>query len=226
MGKFIAIDGVDASGKQTHTELLAEYFTSSGYKVRRLSFPMYDSESSALVKMYLSGKLGKNAQDIDAYSASTFYAADRFATYKCDWHTDYEDKDTLIIADRYVSSNMIHQACKIKEEKERNEFLQWINDFEFGLLKLPKPNLVVFLDMPVEASQKLANARKDLKAGTKKDIHENDKNHLTDAYNAGIGVCEKFGWCKVNCVDGEQIKSIEEIHSEIMEKVFEMLKKY
>ena len=128
MGKFIAIDGVDASGKQTHTELLQEYFEKQGYKVRRLSFPMYDSESSSLVKMYLSGKLGKTAEDVDAYCASTLYAADRFATYKSDWHTDYEDEDTLIIADRYVSSNMIHQASKIEDALEKDKFLKWIDE--------------------------------------------------------------------------------------------------
>jgi len=223
MAYIINIEGTDGCGKQTQSKLLYEALIDKGYNCEVLSFPQYDSPSSAPVKMYLGGDFGENANSLDAYQASTLFAVDRLCTMTKLFDSS---QDKVYVLDRYVSSNMIHQACKIKEEKERNEFLQWINDFEFGLLKLPKPNLVVFLDMPVEASQKLANARKDLKAGTKKDIHENDKNHLTDAYNAGIGVCEKFGWCKVNCVDGEQIKSIEEIHSEIMEKVFEMLKKY
>ena len=110
MGLLIAIDGVDASGKQTHTELLADYLKKAGKKVRRLSFPMYDNPSSTLVKMYLSGEFGKNAEDVDAYCASTLFAADRFATFRSDWKKDYDNPDTIIVADRYVSSNMIHQA--------------------------------------------------------------------------------------------------------------------
>jgi len=216
MGKFIAIDGVDASGKQTHTELLAEYFTSSGYKVRRLSFPMYDSESSALVKMYLSGKLGKNAQDIDAYSASTFYAADRFATYRCDWHTDYEDKDTLIIADRYVSSNMIHQASKIDDLAEKDKFLSWLYDFEYNLYKIPTPDATIFLDMPPEYGRKLMENRNNKFTDEKTlDIHESDYSYLEKSYQNAKYVAKKFSWNTVSCVANGEIRTIEDIQEEI-----------
>jgi len=218
MGKFIAIDGVDASGKQTHTELLAEHFKKSGIKVRRLSFPMYDSESSALVKMYLSGQLGKSAEDVDAYSASTFYAADRFATYKSDWHADYEDKETLIIADRYVSSNMIHQASKINDSAEKDKFLAWLYDFEYNLYKIPKPDVTIFLDMPPEYGKKLMENRNNKFTDDKKlDIHESDDSHLIKSYNNAKYVADKFSWETVSCVKDGEIRSIESIQKEIID---------
>lgn len=218
MGKFIAIDGVDASGKQTHTELLKEHFEKLGIKVRHLSFPMYDSESSSLVKMYLSGKLGKNADDVDAYCASTLYAADRFATYRCDWHKDYEDKDTLIIADRYVSSNMIHQASKISDADEKNKFLDWLYDFEYNLYKIPKPDVTIFLDMPPEYGRKLMENRNNKFTDEKTlDIHESDNSHLEKSYNNAKYVAEKFGWKTVSCVKDAQIRTISDIQKEIIE---------
>lgn len=218
MGKFIAIDGVDASGKQTHTELLEKHFTSLGYKVRRLSFPMYASDSSALVKMYLSGQFGTNAEDVDAYAASTFYAADRFATYKSDWHTDYEDCDTLIIADRYVSSNMIHQASKISDTKEKNKFLDWLFDFEYNLYKIPQPDVTIFLDMPPEYGRKLMENRNNKITDEKTlDIHERDTSHLEKSYKNAKYVADKFVWETVSCVKDGKIRTIEEIQEEIIE---------
>ena len=218
MGKFIAIDGVDASGKQTHTELLQEYFENQGYKVRRLSFPVYESESSSLVKMYLSGKLGKTADDVDAYAASTLYAADRFATYKSDWHTDYEDKDTLIIADRYVSSNMIHQASKIGDKAEKDKFLSWLYDFEYNLYKIPKPDVTLFLDMPPEYGRILMQNRNNKFTDEKTlDIHESDFSYLEKSYNNAKYVADKFGWKTVSCIKDGEIRSIDDIQKEIIE---------
>ena len=227
MGKFIAIDGVDASGKQTHTELLEKYFTEKGVKVRRLSFPMYNSESSALVKMYLGGQFGNNADDVDAYCASTFYAADRFATYKSDWHADYEDENTLIIADRYVSSNMIHQASKIDDTAEKDKFLDWLSDFEYGLYKIPQPDVTIFLDMPPEYGRKLMENRNNKITDEKAlDIHESDANHLIKSYNNAKYVADKFSWNTVSCVKNGEIRSIEDIQDEvrkICESVIESL---
>ena len=217
MGKFIAIDGVDASGKQTHTELLEKYFKGMGIKVRRLSFPMYDCESSSLVKMYLGGQLGKNADDIDAYCASTFYAADRFATYKSDWHKDYEDDATLIIADRYVSSNMIHQASKIQDQAEKDKFLDWLYDFEYGLYKIPRPDITIFLDMPPEYGRKLMENRNNkITDSSTLDIHESDKDHLNKSYNNAKYVADKFSWSTVSCVKDGEIRSIEDIQAEVI----------
>ena len=183
MGKLIAIDGVDASGKQTHTELLAEHLTKSGYKVRRLSFPMYDSETSTLVKMYLSGKLGKTADDVDAYCASTLFAADRFASFRSDWQKDYEDPDTIIVADRYVSSNMIHQAGKICDTGEKEKFLDWLFDFEFNLYKLPQPDVTIFLDMPPEYDRKLMEGRDNKFSGNAElDICQSRLEHIMEDF--------------------------------------------
>ncbi len=218
MGKLIAIDGVDASGKQTHTELLADLLTSKGYKVRRLSFPMYDSPSSCLVKMYLSGELGKNAADVDAYAASTLFAADRYATFKADWHRDYEDENTIIIADRYVSSNMIHQASKIEDIKEKDRFLDWLYNFEFGLYKLPKPDVTIFLDMPPEYGRKLMQGRNNKFSNQEQlDIHEADYSYLEKSYENAKYVAEKFSWEHIICVKDNKIRTIEDIQSEIIE---------
>ena len=224
MGKLIAIDGVDASGKQTHTELLAEHLTNSGYKVRRLSFPMYDSETSTLVKMYLSGKLGKTADDVDAYCASTLFAADRFASYRCDWHKDFEDPDTIIVADRYVSSNMIHQAGTIEDVKEKEKFLDWLFDFEFNLYKLPEPDVTIFLDMPPEYGRKLMEGRDNKFSGKAElDIHESDFSYLKKSYENAKYVSEKFGWKHILCVKGDEIRSIPDISKEIIDIIENIL---
>ena len=217
MGKLIAIDGVDASGKQTHTELLAEHLKKAGYKVRRLSFPMYESPTSALVKMYLSGELGKTAGDVDAYSASTLFAADRFASYRSDWHSDFEDPDTIIVADRYVSSNMIHQASKIEDIDEKEKFLDWLYGFEFNLYKLPVPDITIFLDMPPEYGRKLMEGRDNKFSGDKKlDIHESDFSYLEKSYENAKYVSEKFGWKHILCVKNDNIRTIEDIQNEII----------
>lgn len=216
MGKLIAIDGVDASGKQTHTELLAEYLTSKGIKVRRLSFPMYDSPSSEPVKMYLSGKMGTHADDVDAYCASTLFAADRFVTYRADWHNDYDAADTVIIADRYVSSNMIHQAGKIADKAEKDKFLDWLYDFEFRLYKLPQPDVTLFLDMPPKYGRQLMENRSNkFTGGAERDIHERDTDYLKKSYENAKYVAQKFGWQYILCVNDGNIRPLEDIQTEI-----------
>lgn len=153
MGLLIAIDGVDASGKQTQSELVYKRLTDAGYKARLISFPNYDSDSSALVKMYLAGEFGDSPEDVNAYAASTFFAADRFASYRRDWKKDY-DNSVIIIADRYVQSNMIHQASKLKSD-ERDKFISWLYDLEYNVYGLPEPDVTIFLDMPPEAAARL-----------------------------------------------------------------------
>lgn len=216
MGKLIAVDGVDASGKQTHTQLLAEYLEGLGRKVRRLSFPAYDNPSSTLVKMYLSGELGKNAEDVDAYCASTLFAADRFVTYRTNWQKDYNNPEVILIADRYVSSNMIHQAGKIDDIEEKNKFLDWLDEFEFGIYKLPRPDVTLFLDMPPEYGRRLMKDRGNKFTGEKAlDIHERDCSYLEKSYENAKYVAQKFGWKHVSCVNEGNIRSIDEIQSEI-----------
>ena len=215
MGKLFVIDGTDGSGKQTQLQKLKERLEKENIDYREVSFPNYDSKTSALVKMYLSGEFGKNAKEISPYIASTFYAADRHATFQTEYKEYYENGG-IILADRYTTSSMIHQAGKIKDKEEREKFLKWLWDFEFNLYGLPIPTEVFFLNMPVEKSLELiANRENKFTHETKKDIHESDKNHLLDAYSAACEVAKDYNWHEVICVKDDKIRTIEDIHEEI-----------
>lgn len=214
MGILIAVEGVDASGKQTQTELLYRHLTDKGIDVRRLSFPMYDSDSSAGVRMYLNGELSDNAEDITAYEASSLFAADRFLSYKSDWGKDYES-GKLILCDRYVGSNMIHQACKLGDG-EKDKFLDWLDDFEYGIYSLPRPDVTLFLDMPPEKGRELIAARRNkINNSEQHDIHERDNDYLEKSYYNACAVADKFGWTRINCADGDKIRTVEDIGREI-----------
>ena len=222
MGKLFVIDGTDGSGKQTQLAKLKERFDKENIDYRVVSFPNYDSPSSSLVKMYLGGEFGSDAKKISPYIASTFYAADRYATYKKDYE-EYYNNGGIILADRYTTANMVHQAGKIEDEVEKEKFLNWLWDFEFNLYGLPVPTEVFFLNMPTDYAVKLMENRENkITHETKKDIHERDKNHLLDAYNAACSLVEKYNWHEVKCVRNEEIRTIEDIHEEI----FEELKKH
>ena len=222
MGKLFVIDGTDGSGKQTQFQKLQERLTKEGISYKTVSFPNYDSPSSSLVKMYLSGEFGEHAKDVSPYIASTFYAADRYATFKKGLEKYYEDGG-IILADRYTTANMVHQAGKIADEKEREKFLDWLWDFEFNLYGLPVPTKAFFLNMPPDFAMKLMENRENkFTHETKKDIHERDKSHIIDSYNAACGLVNKYDWYEVKCVKDGKIRSIEDIHDEI----FEELKKY
>ena len=210
---IINIDGTDGCGKKTQTEMLYNYLTNKGFKCKLISFPNYESVSSALVKMFLGGEF-EEFGGVDSYQASSFYAVDRLATMK---RVKVEDYDYIIL-DRYVASNMIHQSAKIQDAKKLDEFLNWVEDFEFGTLKLPRPDKILFLDMPVEISMELARARTELKNGQTRDIFEEDSEHLKKAYNNAKYVASKFNWEIVSCFD-KNLKSIEEIHKEILTKI-------
>lgn len=223
MGKLIVIDGVDASGKETQTKLLLQKLQDRGKKVRMISFPAYDNPSSTLVRMYLNGDFGKNPDDVNAYAASSFFAADRYATFKQDWGRDYMD-DVIILADRYVSSNMIHQASKIKNEDEKNEFMDWLHDFEYNRYGLPEPDITLFLDMPVEWGKKLMNDRANkIDGSASKDIHESNSDYLNDSYNTAVRAAEKYGWKRISCVNEKGIRAVEDINAEIFDAVSELL---
>lgn len=219
---IIDIEGTDGSGKYTQSKMLCEHLIEKGINCKLHSFPSYESLSSGPVKMYLGGEFGDNANSLDAYQASSLYAVDRLCTVKKMQH-DFEDG--VLILDRYTPSNMMHQACKIKDKEERDKCLDWIENFEYECLKLPRPNIIFFLDMPIETSKQLANARTNLKAGTSQDLHEKDKEYLTNAYNTGIEVSKKYGWKQIHCLDKDKnVKTKEEIHYEIMKHVEQLLK--
>lgn len=219
MGKLIAIDGVDASGKQTQTALLLERLQNEGKNVKMVSFPAYDKPSSTLVKMYLDGKFGDKPSDVNAYATSTLFAADRFATYRTEWGRDYNE-GTLILADRYVTSNLIHQASKIDSIEEKQRFITWLEDLEYGVYSLPRPDVTFFLDMPPEYGAELMRDRLNKANGNnKKDIHESDFSYLEKSYKNAVFVAEQCGWKRILCVNNGTIRSVGEIHEDIYSSI-------
>ena len=212
---LINIEGTDGCGKKPQTELLYKHLTSLGKKCLLISFPNYNSPSSALVKMFLGGEFGSSNNTINAYQASAFYAVDRVATMAKINVNDYD----YVIFDRYVPSNMIHQSARVDNKEELEELLTWIDEFEFGKMRLPRPDTVIFLDVPVEISLQLANSRKDLKNGQSHDIFEEDNEHMKKAYENAKYVAKKFGWLEINCVNNGRLKSIDEIHKDILTKL-------
>lgn len=211
---IIDIEGTDGSGKHTQTMKLFEKLKDKGYRCLLVSFPNYESESSAPVKMFLRGDLGDKVSCLNCYQASVLFAVDRLITMKKLKLDEYD----YVLFDRYTPSNMIHQSTRIQNENELDEFLEWLEDFEYGKLCLPKPDKCVFLDVPVDVSFKLAKKRGELKNGQANDIIEADKDELYHAYARAKYVAEKFDWDVIDCVDDE-LKSIEEIHSEILTKL-------
>ena len=191
---LIVIEGLDGSGKATNAALLKEYLETSGKTVKKITFPVYESDSSALIKMYLAGEFGKKPTDVGAYAASAFYAVDRFASYKKDWEQNYKNGE-WIIADRYTTSNAVHQASKL-EGDARDEYLLWLYEFEFEKMGLPKPDAVIYLDVPPEVSQKLIENRYN-GDNTKKDIHESDVEYLNHCRDAALYAAHKLGWYKI-----------------------------
>jgi dTMP kinase len=221
MGKLIIIEGLDGCGKSTQTALLEKYFEDNSVNFKKIKLPDYDSKSSTLVKMYLGGEFGKNVDDVNAYAAGAFYAVDRFASYKLDWGKDYEN-GTLILADRYATSNSIYQMEKIDEDKW-DEYLDWSADFEYNKIGIPKPDLVIFLDMPVDVSQKLMTSRYNGDEG-KKDVHEANVDFLNNCRKSALYTAKKQGWAVVPCSDGINPLPIKEIHNTILDFVKKELK--
>ena len=221
--KFIVIEGTDGSGKKTQAKILCEKLNEAGINCIVQSFPNYDSPACTPVKMYLNGEFGYIGC-LDAYQANSLYAVDRLCTMM--GLKDHIENGGSIVFDRYVESTMLHQAALIENQEERDEFLDYVNDFEFGKLKLPKPDLVIFLDVPVEVSKKLADSRGEYKSGNKKDILEQDVSHLTKAYNSGKYVANKYGWTQISCLnESGSLKSIEEISNDIFEVVKKLFNK-
>ena len=220
MGKLFAIDGTDGCGKQTQFEKLCERLTAEKIDFKTVSFPNYESDSSSLVKMYLAGEFGKNATDVNAYIASTFYAADRYATFKINKLDKYYNDGGIILADRYTTANMVHQAGKIYDKEKRKKFLDWLWDFEFNLYGLPVPSEVFFLNMPFEKSIELMKNRENkFTHNQAKDIHESDTQHLIDAYNAACDVAKDYNWYEIKCIKDGALRTIEDIHEEIYNEV-------
>ena len=212
---LIVIDGIDGSGKETQSVILKDWLEQKGKTVRKISFPDYNNPSSALVKMYLHGEIAP-AEEVNTYAASVFYAADRYISYKTDWEKDTLEKD-FIVADRYTTSNIIHQMARLPEN-EREDYMKWLYDFEYGKMKLPAPDLVIYLDMPPRITKKLLEKRYGGDE-SKKDILEKDYDYMEKCQNCALYAADKLGFKVVDCFEEDEPLSIEEISRKIQIEV-------
>ena len=220
MGKLIVIEGTDGSGKSTQFRLMSEHLERDGVAFRHIVFPRYSEESSALIRMYLGGQFGTKPSDVNAYAASSFYAVDRFASYKMDWGQWYEEGG-LVVSDRYTTSNAVHQASK-ETGADRETFLAWLEDFEYGKLGLPKPDLIIYLDVPTDYTDKLLRHREQ-DTNTKADIHEKDMQYLATCRQCGKAAADFYGWTVIDCVKNGVMRTMEDIHNEIYAAVKQCL---
>ncbi len=217
---LIVIDGLDGSGKTTQFDIIKNILSKKRI-VKPISFPDYGNPSSVLVRMYLDGEISDNASDINTYAASSFYAVDRYVNYKMVWEDNYKNGD-LIFASRYVSSNAIHQMVKLPES-EWDNYLEWLSDYEYCKLELPEPDLVIFLDVPVEISQKLMSER--YKGDeSKKDIHEANVAYLHSCRKSALYAAKKFGWKVLACCDEKGLLPIEIITDKLLDMINEVIK--
>lgn len=226
-GKLIVIDGTDGSGKGTQTNLIVERLRKEGHNVEIADFPRYGERSAVLAEDYLNGKFG-SAKEVGAYRASIFYAADRYAaSFQI---KKWLEEGKIVISNRYVSASMGHQAGKIKDIKERDKFLVWLEDLEYNIFEIPKPDTHILLFMPPAVGQKLVEQKGQRNYiegnvdGKKKDIHEADIQHLIDAAEAFKYCANKYNWNIIDCAPNGNLKSIEEVHNMVWEKVRGIIK--
>lgn len=222
MGKLIVLEGLDGCGKSTQLELLTNKLEESNFDFKKIKLPDYESQSSTLVKMYLDGELGDNPMELNPYAVSSFYACDRYINYNLKWRSDYES-GKLIVADRYTTSNAIYQATKFDDD-DREKFLEFLFDYEYEKIKLPKPDLVIFLDMPTEISQRLMSERYQGDEN-KKDLHEIDVKFLNDCRKNALFVAKKYQWKVLNCYKNSDPLPIETIEKEIWNEVKQIIYK-
>lgn len=219
MGKLIVIEGLDGSGKSTQLELLEQNLKTKGIDCKAVSFPNYQSPSSTLVKMYLGGEFGKNPNDVNAFAASVFYTVDRYASFKSDWGNYYMDGGT-VVSGRYTTSNAVHQCSKLSES-EWEKFLDWLYDFEYNKIAIPKPDKVIFLDMPIEVSQKLLSKRYEGDEA-KKDIHESDTEYLKKCRKAALFTAEYSNWEIIPCSQNGEARTISDIADDVLNQVLKV----
>lgn len=216
-GKLIVLEGTDGSGKSTQFRLLCDRLKNIGVPFQRLVFPQYTEPSSALIRMYLGGEFGSHPSDVNPYAASTFYAVDRYASWKKVWSEAYQ-AGGLILSDRYTTSNAVHQGSKLSFEAQ-DTFFDWLCDLEYVKMGLPRPDIVIYLDMPTEQSLQLLRSREG-KTNTKGDIHEVDPEYLALCRQTALRAAKHYNWHIVSCTDeAGQIRELEQIHQEIFEVI-------
>ena len=219
-GRLIVFEGTDGSGKSTQFKALCDRLANMGTTYEKLVFPQYKEPSSALIRMYLAGEFGSRPGDVNPYAASAFYAVDRYASMKKVWGDYYKDGG-LILADRYTTSNAVHQSAKLPEG-EREDFCRWLDEFEHDRLELPRADLVLYLDMPTEMAVKLLRSREQA-TNTTADIHEVDDGYLATCRTAALQAAKVLGWTVIPCVENGKLRSIEEIHDQIWSLVAPLL---
>lgn len=215
-GKLIVFEGTDGSGKATQARLLCERLGREGIQFQKIDFPRYGKPSAAMVQEYLDGRLGKKPSDVNAYAASLFYAIDRYASYQQDWGKFYE-VGGLVVADRYTTSNAVHQASKLPE-RERQEYLKWLFELEYRLLALPAPDVVLYLDMPTELTEQMLRHRERGEGG-RADIHERDEAYLKSCRSSAREIAAACGWRIVSCAKDHMPRTPEDIHSQVYEMI-------
>lgn len=221
MGIFVDLEGLDGSGKTTQTELICKRLKDDGIDYRQIKLPDYESDSSILVRKYLAGDFGKNAGDVNAYAASVLYAADRFASYTEKWGEDYRS-GKLIFADRYTPANALYQMTKL-DKADWDPFLEWLFDFEYEKIGIPAPDKVIFLDMPVEVSQRLMTSRYNGDE-SKKDVHEANVEFLNACREAALYAADKYGWSVVECAQNGEPLPIDVINDKVYKILLDALK--
>ena len=219
-GKLIVFEGTDGSGKSTQFKAMCDRLTAEGKSYEKLVFPQYKEPSSALIRMYLAGEFGSRPGDVNPYAASAFYAVDRYASMKKVWG-DYYANGGLMVADRYTTSNAVHQSAKLPEG-EREAFCRWLDEFEHDRLELPRADLVIYLDMPTDFSVKLLRSREQA-TNTTADIHEVDSGYLAACRTAALQAAEVLNWTVIPCVRDGSLRSIEDIHGEIWSHIEKLL---
>ncbi len=213
-GKLFVLEGIDGSGKSTQFKLLTDRLEKEGVAFRKLAFPRYNESSSALLRSYLSGEFGSRPEDVSAFAASTFFFVDRYASYKSDWG-DYYNNGGLVLCDRYTTSNAIHQGAKLPQS-EQAQFFDWLYDFEFRLMELPRPDSVLYMDIDLKTCIEQMRLRQE-RTNTKGDIHELNPDYLAACLKAGSAAASRLGWSKISCISEGTMRTPESIHEEIFE---------
>ena len=219
-GKLIVFEGTDGSGKATQSRLLCSRLEAEGIPFRKIDFPRYGKPSAAMVQEYLNGNLGKKPGDVNAYAASMFFSMDRYASYKQDWG-DFYEAGGLVVADRYTTSNAVHQASKLLKS-ERKEYLDWLFELEYGKLGLPEPDLVIYLDMPTEITEQMMRQREQ-NTGTQADIHEQDETYLKNCRANAKEIVKECGWSVLNCAKNGSPRTPDDIHAQVYRLVKKLL---
>jgi len=217
VAKTIVLEGIDGSGKSTQFALTRDKLSGRGLPLISVKFPRYETPSGMNIRRYLSGEFGEKPGDVSPYAASAFYAVDRYASFKSEWEAFYRTEERgIVLLDRYTPSNAVHQGSKLSEE-ERPAFYDWLADFEYRLMGLPRPDAVLILDMPYAFTRRLTRARGE------EDIHERDGGYIEKCYETMLDAAAHFGWKKIPCVEGDEILPPEEINRRVMREIEELL---